>query len=206
MAPVSAIDERSETVDRARLTGPSDEIAPQLLNLLLVAGPCAGRIVEVEAYRGPLDPASHAFRGPTPRNATMFGPAGFLYVYFTYGMHFCANVVTGPEGVGEAVLIRALAPIEGLDVMRSRRLAARRDIDLCNGPAKACQALGLDRVHDGTDLLAGGASVQLLDDGTPAPAQAAVSTRVGISVATDLPWRWWVPGDPNVSRARGAGG
>jgi DNA-3-methyladenine glycosylase len=193
-------------VERDRLTGASDEIAPTLLGLVLVAGGCAGRIVEVEAYRGPLDPASHAYRGETPRNATMFGPAGHLYVYFTYGMHFCANVVTGPEGIGEAVLIRALAPTAGLAAMRRRRPAARRDVDLCSGLAKACQALGIDRRFDGVDLLDPSSPVQLVDDGSPPPPSAATSTRVGISVATDRPWRWWTPGDPNVSRARGAGG
>jgi DNA-3-methyladenine glycosylase len=136
----------------------------------------------------------------------MFGPAGHLYVYLSYGLHHCANVVTGHEGLGEAVLIRALAPVAGLPEMRARRTAARRDVDLCNGPGKACQALGVLRAHDGTDLLAAGAAIQLVDDGTPPPARPATSTRVGISVATDLPWRFWVPGDPNVSRARGSGG
>ena len=206
MAPVSDLAAPLRPVDRDALLGPSDEVGPQLLNLVLVAGPCAGRIVEVEAYRGSLDPASHTFRGRTARNATMFGPAGHLYVYFTYGMHFCANIVTGPEGLGEAVLIRALAPLAGLDEMRARRPAARRDVDLCNGPAKACQALGIDRSADGLDLLARDGAVSLVDDGTPPPAAPAVSTRVGISVATEHPWRWWVPGDPTVSRARGAGG
>jgi DNA-3-methyladenine glycosylase len=192
-------------VDRAELDRPSEEVAPRLLNLLLVAGGCAGRIVEVEAYGGSRDPASHAFRGPTARNATMFGPAGHLYVYLSYGLHHCANVVTGHEGLGEAVLIRALAPVEGVTQMRARRTAARRDVDLCNGPGKACQALGVHRSHDGTDLLVRRAAIQLVDDGTPPPARPATSTRVGISVAVDLPWRFWVPGDPNVSRARGSG-
>jgi DNA-3-methyladenine glycosylase len=184
------------------LDAPSDVVAPRLLNRLLAVGSCVGRIVEVEAYGGGADPASHAFRGPTARNATMFGPAGRLYVYFTYGMHHCANVVTGREGDGEAVLIRALAPVEGVELMRARRAAARRDVDLCNGPGKLCQALGIDRSFDGVDLLDGAGPARLLDDGTPAPPAPAVSTRVGISVGRDALWRFWVPGDPHVSRGR----
>ncbi len=127
----------------------------------------AARIVEVEAYCGADDAGSHAFRGRTQRNATMFGPAGHLYVYFTYGMHWCANVVAGEPGVAAAVLLRAAAPLEGLETMRERRPAARRDRDLCSGPAKLCQAFGITGAHDGVDLLHG--EVLLLDDGTPPP-------------------------------------
>ena len=187
------------TVRRSSLARPSTEVAPELLNKVLVAGEVAGRIVEVEAYRGTDDPASHAFAGRTARNAVMFGPAGHLYVYFTYGMHFCANIVTMTEGIPEAVLLRALAPLEGRDEMATRRPAARRDRDLCNGPAKLCQALAIDRSLDGIDLLDPSAMVRLGDDGTPPPSHPLASRRIGISVATDRLWRFSVPGDPNVS-------
>ena len=190
-------------VRRADLAGDATEVAPNLLNKLLVVGDRVGRIVEVEAYRGADDPASHAFRGPTARTAVMFGPAGFLYVYFTYGMHWCANVVCGPPGTATAVLVRAIAPVAGVDAMRAARPAAHRDTDLGNGPAKLCQALGITGVHNGTDLLARPAGpVRLCTDGTPPPQRPAQGVRVGIAVATGRPWRWWVPGDPHVSRAR----
>jgi DNA-3-methyladenine glycosylase len=179
-------------------------VAPQLLNKLLVRDGRAGRIVEVEAYRGSRDPASHAYRGPTARNATMFGRPGLLYVYFTYGMHFCANVVCMPEGTAEAVLPRALAPVAGLDVMRGARRGVDKDRDLANGPAKLCQAMGITRTEDGADLVTGSAGLRVVDDGVAPPARPEVSGRVGIRHATDLPWRWWVPGDPHVSKARAA--
>jgi DNA-3-methyladenine glycosylase len=163
-----------------------------------VAGRLAGRIVEVEAYLGHLDPGSHAYRGPTARNATMFGPPGRLYVYFTYGMHFCANIVCGPPDVAGAVLLRALAPLRGLEGMRARRPRAGTDRQLCSGPARLTQALGIDRRHDGADLLAG--PIRLLDDGVPPHAEPAVSLRVGLTAGAEHPWRWYVPGDPNVSR------
>jgi DNA-3-methyladenine glycosylase len=180
------------------------EVAPWLLNKVLSVGDRAGRIVEVEAYRGERDAASHAYRGPTLRTAVMFGPPGFLYVYFTYGMHWCANVVCGPKGTAGAVLIRALAPTKGVEDMRAARPAARRERDLCNGPAKLCQALGITGPENGTDLLArralpGPRNIRLLDDGVPPPKQPAQGVRIGISVATEQPWRWWVSGDPNVS-------
>jgi len=177
-------------------------VAPDLLNKVLVAGARAGRIVEVEAYCGSEDPGSHAFRGPTTRNATMFGPPGGLYVYFTYGMHWCANAVCGDEGVGVAVLLRALAPLRGLEEMRLARPAARRDRDLCSGPAKLCQAFGLDRRFDGADLVTADRGVTVVDDGVPPPAQPSISTRIGLSAGADLPWRWYVAGDPNLSVGR----
>jgi DNA-3-methyladenine glycosylase len=190
------------------LSGDPADVAPWLLNKVLVKGERTGRIVEVEAYKGAVDPASHAFRGETPRTSVMFGPPGFLYVYFTYGMHWCANVVTGPEGQASALLIRALAPLRGVDEMRLARPAARRDRDLCSGPAKLCQALGITGAENGTDLLAGrrggpmGArdAVRLVDDGTPPPERPGQGTRIGIRVAKDEPWRFWVAGDENVSR------
>ena len=186
-------------VPRSFFARDSRIVAPELLNKLLVRGERVGRIVEVEAYAGGEDPASHGFRGPTARNEVMFGPAGHLYVYFTYGMHFCANTVCGRVGESSAVLLRALAPLDGLDLMRAARPAAKRDRDLCSGPAKLCQAFGIDRDQDGDDLVAG-QDVRVLDDGTPPPATPGVSARIGISVAVDEPWRWFVPGDPNLSR------
>jgi DNA-3-methyladenine glycosylase len=187
-------------LERASLEGDVVDVGPWLLNKLLVVGQRAGRIVEVEGYRGSEDPASHAFRGPTTRNATMFGPPGHLYVYFTYGMHWCANVVLGPPGTAQALLLRALAPLRGLEQMRAARPRARRDQDLCNGPAKLCQALGVTGALDGVDLVTGDRGVSLADDGTPPPARPARGPRIGISTATDLAFRWWVAGDPHVSR------
>jgi DNA-3-methyladenine glycosylase len=172
-----------------------------LLNKVLVRGSRRGRIVEVEAYLGPHDPASHAYRGLTARNATMFGPGGHLYVYFTYGMHWCANAVCGDEDEGTAVLLRALAPIGGIGAMRAARGGIRPDTALCSGPAKLCQAFGIDRRSDGTDLTIPTKTAPWIgDDGTRPPASAGTSPRVGISVAVDHPWRWFVRGDPNLSR------
>ena len=155
----------------------------------------SGRITEVEAYGGLDDPASHSARGETPRNRPMFGAAGTVYVYFTYGMHWCANIVTGAVGDPQAVLLRAVEPIEGLDAIRAARPRARRDRDLANGPAKLCEALGIGQwanwVALGADV--GGRSIRLLDDGTPPPAVPLVGPRVGISVAQEIPWRFRVP-------------
>ena len=191
-------------VERGFLARDPREVAPELLGKVLAHdtadGRRSGRIVEVEAYCGPIDPGAHTYRGRTARNATMFGPAGLLYVYFTYGMHWCANVVCGDEDEGVAVLVRALQPLDGVEAMRAARgPAARRERDLCSGPAKLAQALGLHGDHDGLDLLSGG-PVQLLDDGTAPPADPVQATRIGLSAGTEHPWRWYVPGDPNVSR------
>jgi DNA-3-methyladenine glycosylase len=176
-------------------------VAPELLNRLLAHGDRVGRIVEVEAYAGLEDPASHAFRGCTARNATMFGPPGHLYVYFTYGMHFCANVVCGEPGEASAVLLRGLTPVAGVDAMRAARgPAARTDRDLCSGPGRLCQALGITKALDGADLVSGWEGVWLGGDGTPPPPAPAVTARVGIRVAVDVPWRWYVPGAVGVSR------
>jgi len=179
-------------VDRSLLAGDSVAVAPLLLNKLLVHGECVGRIVEVEAYRED-DPASHSFRGRTPRTEAMFGPAGHLYVYFTYGMHWCANVVTGPDGYGAAVLLRALVPVAGEDVMRTRRGGRP---GLADGPAKLCQAMAIGPEHYGVDLLGAG-PVRLLDDGVAPPRRPLAGPRIGITKAVEQPWRFRVP--PRVS-------
>jgi DNA-3-methyladenine glycosylase len=185
-------------------------VAPELLNKLLVVGPLAGvsrvgRIVEVEAYCGSDDPGSHAFRGPTPRNAMMFGPPGRLYVYRSYGIHWCANAVCGPEGVGEAVLIRALAPVAGVEAMRAARDLGQRhpvaDRDLCRGPGRLCQALGITAAHNGADLVSGDKGVTIAGDGVAPPSTPGVSMRVGLTKGAEHPWRFFVAGDRYVSRS-----
>jgi DNA-3-methyladenine glycosylase len=197
---------RGRTLPRSFYARDAREVAPELLNKVLAIGRgherVAARLVEVEAYCGADDPGSHAFRGPTARNATMFGPPGHLYVYFTYGMHWCANAVCGPGATPHAVLLRAAAPLRGLELMRSRRTAARRDRDLCSGPARLAQAFGIDRALDGADLVAGPIPVRILDDGTTPPDRPGVSTRIGLSAGRgdDLAWRYTVAGDPNLSR------
>jgi DNA-3-methyladenine glycosylase len=183
-------------------------VAPDLLGAVLVrvlpdGRRLAARIVEVEAY-AQADPASHAFRGRTRRNAVMFGPAGRLYVYFTYGMHFCANVVTGLEGEGSAVLLRAAEPLEGLEAMAANRGvdAARR---LCSGPARLAQAFAIGRADDGADLVRGAAL--RLHAGTRVPPERIERTaRVGVRVGTDLPWRYLERGSAFVSPGRPAAG
>ena len=175
-------------------------MAPELLNKLFVSGAAVGRIVEVEAYAGAEDAGSHAYRGRTARNATMFGVGGHLYVYFTYGMHFCANVVCGEEGVATAVLLRGLAPLEGLDEMWARRPKARSVAELCAGPGRLCQAFGIDRSFDGADVVIGDRGVRVLDDGAAPPDAPGVSGRVGLSAGAEHPWRFYVPGAVGLSR------
>ena len=178
-------------------------VAPDLLNKVLVAGSRAGRIVEVEAYRGRDDPGSHAYRGQTRRNATMFGPPGHLYVYFSYGVHWCANAVCERAGIPHAVLLRAIAPVSGTEEMRAARSRGQKhplaDRDLGRGPGRLCQALGLAREHDGADLVTGDRGVWIMDDGRRPPARPGVGTRVGLSAGADHPWRYWVPDEPHVS-------
>jgi DNA-3-methyladenine glycosylase len=191
---------------RRRLERSAVLVAPRLLGGLLVSEldgeRVTVRVTEVEAYEGADDPASHAFRGQTRRTAVMFGPAGFLYCYFTYGMHWCANVVCGPEGLATAVLLRAGEVVSGLDTARERRPAARRDVDLARGPARLASALGLDATTNGVDLLDRDSAVRL--ESLPARLAPTVLTgpRVGISAATERPWRFWLPGEPTVSAYR----
>ena len=137
------------------------------------------------------DPASHSFNGPTSRNSVMFGPAGRLYVYRSYGVHWCANVVTGADGDGQAVLLRALVPLAGLEAMRSRR-AGRSDRELCNGPGKLCAALGIDGADNGLDLTDVSSAIRIVDDRAEVPAEVNVGPRIGISKAVDTPWRFQI--------------
>lgn len=176
------------------------EVAPELLGLLLVAADGrAGRIVEVEAYAQD-DPAAHTFGGRTARNASMFGPPGRLYVYRSYGLHWCANVVCAREGVGAGVLLRALEPIAGLELMRAARGPAIRDRDLCRGPGRLAQAMGISGDDDGLDLLSKASRFQLRR-ATATPAfETHATPRIGIRKAADAPWRWVVRGSRHLSR------
>jgi len=217
---------------------PSVEVAPDLLGCVLehetADGLVAVELTEVEAYAGRSDPASHAYRGKTKRNAVMFGPPGHAYVYFTYGMHFCVNMVClGEQGSASAVLLRAGAIIAGEDLARARRTGGpvpegpvsegRARIaprDLARGPARLCQALGIDRALDGADVCVAGAPLRMLsgagnparsavlarEDGTlippGTPRRIVTGPRVGVSSAAEVPWRFWYEGDPTVSLYR----
>ncbi len=193
---------------RARLSGRATTVAPALLGARLESGRgedlVAIELTEVEAYEGGADPASHAFRGPTPRNAVMFGPAGFLYVYFVYGMHWCANVVCGPDGEASAVLLRAGRVVAGQDLARTRRRAARSEADLGRGPARLAQCLGLTGADSGLDLLAAESPVRLTALGSAQDA-VAVGPRVGVAAAPDAELRFWLAGEPSVSVYRRGG-
>jgi DNA-3-methyladenine glycosylase len=184
--------------DRSLLEHPATEVAPRLLGSVVRHGEVAVRLTEVEAYLGHLDPGSHAFRGQTPRNAVMFGRAGHLYTYFTYGMHVCANVVCGTEGTATAVLLRAGEVIDGVGVARERRTTSRKDTDLAQGPARLAVALGLTLQHDGADLADGPVRIELSDAQVP----FETGPRTGVSGpggGLDYPWRFWIPGEPTVS-------
>jgi DNA-3-methyladenine glycosylase len=201
---------------------PSIEVAPDLLGCVLehetADGLVAVELTEVEAYAGRSDPASHAYRGKTARNAVMFGPPGHAYVYFTYGMHFCVNVVClGEEGSASAVLLRAGRVIAGEELARARRTRSTTAIaprDLARGPARLCQALAIDRSQNGADMVSARSPLRMLS-GTGNPARSAVlvpgdghhatprrivtGPRVGVSSAAEIPWRFWYDGDPTVS-------
>jgi len=163
------------------------------------------RLVETEAYRGAIDPGSHGYRGPTNRNRTMFGPPGHLYVYFTYGMHWCVNVVCGREGECEAVLLRAGAPLFDVELMSSFRRGAGERL-VASGPARLAQAMGIDKTQDGATLLRGGGFWCAEDQKTDAYRRGEVSqtTRIGLGAGRgdEIPWRFVVPGHPHASRRR----
>jgi len=187
---------------RSFFARPSVVVAPDLLGRVLARAEPNGRvlrarIVETEAY-DEGDPASHSFRGPSPRTEVMFGPPGFLYVYFTYGMHWCMNVVTDRVGRGSAVLLRAAEPLEGLETIRQRR-AARTDRELLAGPARWTQAFDIDRAHDGADV-AGGTTIWI-ERGVPVPSERiGVTERIGLTVARERPWRFVDRASPYLSR------
>jgi DNA-3-methyladenine glycosylase len=197
----------------ARLSVP---VAPDLLGCVLEhhteAGLVAVELTEVEAYAGASDPASHAYRGKTARNAVMFGPPGHAYVYFTYGMHFCVNLVCLGNGSASAVLLRAGRIIEGEELARSRRTRGTTKIpfrDLARGPARLCQALDIDRSLDGADVCVPKSPLRMRwpDASTTARSvdrKVLSGPRVGISAAAEVPWRFWVEGDPTVSAYRPA--
>ena len=197
-------------IPREFLGRPAQEVAPDLLGCVFehetADGLVAVALTEVEAYAGEVDPASHAYRGRTVRNAVMFGPAGHAYVYFTYGMHFCVNVVCMPPGTASAVLLRAGQVIAGEELARARRGPASTPRDLARGPARLCQALGIDRRLDGADLC---------DEASPLRLRKAAATvrseektvihtgpRVGVREGADVPWRFWLDGAATVSAYR----
>jgi DNA-3-methyladenine glycosylase len=166
-------------------------------------GVATGRIVETEAYVGEHDLACHAAAGRTARTAPLYGPPGVAYVYFIYGVHWCVNAVTRPENQPSAVLIRALEPLRGIDLMRSRRPAARRDVDLTNGPGKLCQALGITGAHNWLPLQK--PPLRILTGERIADSDVKVTPRIGITQCVDWPLRWVIAGNPYVSRGKPAG-
>ncbi|HEX2235728.1 MAG TPA: DNA-3-methyladenine glycosylase [Actinomycetota bacterium] len=199
---------RAERLTRAFYDRDALSVARDLIGCLFVhdgaEGRTAVRLVETEAYRGARDPGSHGFRGPTARNRSMFGPPGRLYVYFTYGMHWCVNIVCGRAGVCEAVLLRAGEPVAGVEIMRARRGGISDDRLLASGPARLAEAMGITRTHDGASLLRGG-TVSCARDERGAELGAgpvARTKRIGLRTGRgdDLEWRFVVPGHPHASR------
>jgi len=186
------------------LAGPVEPAARGLLGARLTGNGVTVRLTEVEAYSGVgVDAASHAHRGRTPRNVVMFGPPGHAYVYFTYGMHWCINVVCGPVGEASAVLLRAASIVDGVELARSRRPATRRDAELARGPARLAQALGIDASAYGTSMLDGSGPMTLSPPAGPVdPSTIRSGPRVGVTGAHDMQWRFWLDGDPTVSTYR----
>jgi DNA-3-methyladenine glycosylase len=197
----------TDLLDRAELAVDVLDAAVRLLGCTVAAdtpdGPVAVRLVEVEAYRGADDPASHSFRGRTPRNAVMFGPPGHAYVYFVFGMHWCLNVVCGEPGTASAVLLRAGEVTAGVEIARERRGGVTADRDLARGPARLATALGITGKVNGTSLIDGRGPVTLTPPVRPVdPSRIMAGPRVGVAAATDLPWRFWLSGEPTVSPYR----
>ncbi|GAA3447509.1 DNA-3-methyladenine glycosylase [Planomonospora venezuelensis] len=216
----------SPPLDRAFFDRPAHEVAPDLLGRVLVHGPVALRLTEVEAYGLPgQDPAAHTYRGLTPRNAVMFGPPGHVYVYFTYGMHFCANLVCLPEGIGSGVLLRAGEVVAGIETARARRSTGRAERlpaarDLARGPARLAVALGFTREHNGLDACAPGGNgpsgpagvpgadrsrtgpLAVLEGEPPRADLIRSGPRTGVAAGKETPWRFWIDGDPTVSPYR----
>lgn len=193
--------------ERGLLSGSALTVAPMLLGasmLSMIGGAEVRlRITEVEAYEGHLDPASHAFRGPTGRNAVMFGAAGYLYCYFVYGMHWCANVVCGESGTAAAVLLRAGEITEGEAAACDRTPASIASTKLASGPARLARTLGLNGAHTGLDLLDPRSEVRLV--GLAPETEYLCGPRVGVAAAAEQPWRFWLPGEPTVSAYRPGG-
>ncbi|MGA9869766.1 MAG: DNA-3-methyladenine glycosylase [Rhodococcus sp. (in: high G+C Gram-positive bacteria)] len=183
------------------------DAAAQLLGSHFRAGKVCLRIVEVEAYGGPEggpwpDSAAHSYRGPTPRNSVMFGPAGRLYVYLSYGMHLCMNVSCGPDGEAAAVLLRAGEVVDGHDIVRSRRSPSAREHLLASGPGNLGQALGITIADNGTNLLDGSSALSLTRMVSPPASRIVSGPRVGVSTAADRPWRFWLSDSESVSTYR----
>lgn len=215
---------RGAVLGREFFAGDAREVAQALVGKLLVrsdgqprggrsgepsGGRRVARLVEVEAYMGLDDPGSHAYRGPTPRAGIMFGPPGVLYVYFSYGMHWCANVVCGPPGTASAVLLRAAQPLEGLAAMKAARWHGQRDLrerDLCRGPGRLCEALGITGDHNGLDLVGRRGLFRLEDDGAGPGGPVAATLRVGLTRGASSPWRFIVEGSRWVSAGPKAAG
>ncbi len=202
-------------VPRDFFARPSVDVAPDLLGVVIehqtADGLVAVELTEVEAYAGRSDPASHAYRGRTARNAVMFGAPGHAYVYFTYGMHFCVNLVCHDHDIASAVLLRAGAVTEGEELARARRTRGTAVIpyrDLARGPARLCQALDIDRSMDGTDVCVPGSPLRVRwpaansSARTSPPRAIASGPRVGVSAAAEVPWRFWIEGEPTVSAYR----
>lgn len=197
----------SKKLSREFYTRPVIKVAKELLGKILVKKErgkiLAGKIVEVEAYDGKFDEASHSYRGKTKRNEVMFREGGYFYVYFTYGVHHCCNVVTGKEGHGAAVLIRAIEPVKGIETMAMRRFGIRKInekqfYNLCNGPGKICEAFAFDRTHSGLDLI--GDKVYIIDAPLLKKSEIGISKRIGISKSIELPWRFFIKSSKFLSR------
>jgi len=181
---------------------PATEVAPDLLGCVLWHESVGVELTEAEAYMGEADPASHAYRGRTARTAVMFGPPGHAYVYFTYGMHFCVNLVCLPEGTASAVLLRAGRIVAGEELARIRRPSSRRASDLASGPARLCQALGIGRAENGADVCVPQSPLRITSTTDCYDKNISQGPRVGVSTGAEVPWRYWVTGDPTVSAYR----